>query len=219
MSEQTELQGYRYRFVPANRPGTGLPVLLLLHDTGGDENDLLPLGDALLPGAALLSPRGTVSEQGAPRFFRRLAPGVFDIDDLIQRTHDLAGFVQAAAERHDLVGHPIVAVGYSNGANIAASLLLLHPGVLAGAVLFRAMVPLEPETLPDLEGTPVWLGAARFDQLIPNDDVERLEALLRTSGANVTLRWRDAGHALTPHDVQEAAEWIQDLWSDEESER
>lgn len=220
MQESAELLGHRYRFAPAPRAGretARCPVLLLLHGTGGDEADLLPLGELLLPGAPLLIPRGTVSEQGAARFFRRLAPGVFDVDDLIQRTHALADFVQAAVERHGVAGRPVVAVGYSNGANIAASLLLLRPGLLAGAVLWRAMVPLEPEPLPDLTGTPVLLGAARFDPMIPNDNVEWLAALLRESGASVTLRWQDTGHGLTQADVREAAAWLATLWTDEES--
>ena len=222
MQDSSELLGHRYRFVPATGAGQSAasrPALLLLHGTGGDEADLLPLGELLLPGPPLLSPRGTVSEHGAPRFFRRLAPGVFDVEDLVQRTHALADFVQAAVERHGVADRPVVAVGYSNGANIAASLLLLRPGLLAGAVLWRAMVPLEPEPLPDLTGTPVLLGAARFDPLIPNDDVERLAALLRESGASVALRWHDTGHGLTQDDVREAAAWLATRWTEEESTR
>ena len=131
-------------------PGSSNRTLLLLHGTGGNEHDLIPLGRELDPNAALLSPRGKVLENGMPRFFRRLAEGVFDLEDLQKRTHELADFVAAAADRYDIGNKNIVAVGYSNGANIAASTLLLRPEILAGAILFRAMIPLEPEERPDL---------------------------------------------------------------------
>src|SRR5919106_2243449 len=144
--------GFVHRFLPG---APSLPVLLLLHGTGGDESDLLPLGEALLPGAARLSPRGKVLENGMPRFFRRLAEGVFDLDDLRRRTQELADFVEAAAAAYGLGERRPVAVGFSNGANIAAAMLLLRPGVLSGALLIRPMVPLVPDTLPDLGGMPV----------------------------------------------------------------
>lgn len=197
--------GFVHRYVPAR--AEGLPSLLLLHGTGGDENDLLPLGEAMLPGAALLSPRGTVLEQGMSRFFRRLAPGVFDVDDLKARTHELAAFVEAAARTYGLAA-PIVAVGYSNGANIAASLLLLHPGLLAGAVLLRPMLPFAPERPVDLGGTSVYVASARDDPLVPAASAEELIALLRDSRASVTVAWRDGGHGLQRRDVTEAAAWL-----------
>src|SRR5438093_4095070 len=127
-------------------PGNSKRTLLLLHGTGGNERDLIPLGHDLDPNASLLSPRGKVLENGMPRFFRRLAEGVFDLEDLQKRTHELADFVVSAAEHYKIDIKHIVAVGYSNGANIAASILLLRPEVLSAAVLFRAMVPLVPET-------------------------------------------------------------------------
>jgi phospholipase/carboxylesterase len=142
-------------FVHVFTPGTTSTTLLLLHGTGGDERDLLPLGEMLLPGAAILSPRGQVLEHGMPRFFRRLAEGVFDEVDLRQRAGDLARFVASTAERHHFDARKVIAVGFSNGANIASALLLLHPGVLAGAILFRAMVPLVPDSPPSLESTRV----------------------------------------------------------------
>ena len=148
-----------HRFLPAG-PGGGT-TLLLLHGTGGDEGDLLPLGRALLPGAALLSPRGRVLERGMPRFFRRLAEGVFDQEDLARRTDELAAFLEGAATRYGFDPGRVVAVGFSNGANIAASLLLRHPGRLRGAVLLSPMVPFEPEPAPDLGGTPVFIGAGK----------------------------------------------------------
>jgi predicted esterase len=186
-------------------PGTS-PALLLLHGTGGDENDLIPLGQRILPGAAKLSPRGEVNENGQIRFFRRLAPGVFDEDDLVRRTHELADFVEDQCERHRV--QKIVAVGYSNGANIAASMLLLRPGVLSGAVLLRAMVPLELLHPPDLNGLPVLILAARHDEMMSADQPQRLTALLLGAGADVTLDWQDAGHGLGAMDVKKAKEWM-----------
>jgi predicted esterase len=165
-------------------------------------------GRTLYPQAALLSPRGQVLENGMPRFFRRLAEGVFDLDDLRQRTHDLAAFVAAASEAYNFDPRQVIAVGYSNGANIAASLLLLHPDVLAGAVLFHAMVPIVPEELPDLRGAPVFLGAGQFDPLIPPPQTERLALLLQQAGADVTLHWEPASHALIRAEVQAATAWL-----------
>lgn len=186
-------------------PGTS-PALLLLHGTGGDENDLIPLGRLLRPGAALLSPRGQVLENGQPRFFRRLAPGVFDEDDLIRRTHELADFVEDQNARRHL--GQVIAVGYSNGANIAASMLLLRPGVLAGAVLFRAMVPLEPPHPPQLDHAPVLLLAGRHDSMIPPDSAARLAVLLEQAGADLTLEWRDTGHGLEQPEFALARDWL-----------
>ena len=196
-----------HRFVPAPA-GIEADTLLLLHGTGGDENDLLALGRLLAPNANLLSPRGKISENGMPRFFRRLAEGVFDVPDLIARTHELAEFVQSASDAYGFDGGRVVAAGFSNGANIAAALLLLRPGVLHSAVLFHAMVPLVPEILPDLAGTRVFLGAGRQDPLATPDETERLAALLRAAGANVTLYWQPGGHGLTREEAQAAAECV-----------
>jgi predicted esterase len=198
--------GFEHQFVSAS--GGDATTLLLLHGTGGDEYDLLDLGRMLEPGAALLSPRGQVLENGMPRFFRRLAEGVFDLDDLRRRTDDLAAFVAGAAEAYHFDPRRVVAVGYSNGANIAASLLLLRPGVLAGAVLFHAMVPLVPDTLPDLQGVPVFIGAGRFDPMIPPPQTERLAQLLRQAGADVDLHWEPGSHALNRAEVQAAITWL-----------
>jgi phospholipase/carboxylesterase len=196
--------GFVHRFFPGGSGAT----LLLLHGTGGDENDLVPLGRELAPGAAILSPRGKVSEYGAARFFRRLAEGVFDHEDLVFRTHELAGFVETAAEEYAFDPSRLVAVGYSNGANIAASLMLLHPGLLRAAVLFRAMVPFEPEVTPDLSGMPVLLAAGRMDRMISPENTERLAEILREARADLDLRWRNTGHALTHEEVAEAKEWL-----------
>ena len=201
-----ELLGFEHRFVPAE--GEDPNTLLLLHGTGGDENALLPLGRMLDERAAFLSPRGRVLENGAPRFFRRHAEGVFDHEDLVNRTHELAEFVEAATADYGLDPARIFAVGFSNGANIAASLLLLHPGLLAGAVLLRAMVPFEPETPPDLSETPVYLAAGRSDQLVPPENTERLAELLREAGAEVTLEWQSGGHNIGRAEVEAAHDWL-----------
>jgi predicted esterase len=189
-------------------PGSSARTLLLLHGTGGNERDLIPLGRELDPNASLLSPRGKVLENGTPRFFRRLAEGVFDLEDLKKRTHELADFVVAAADRYKIDIHHIVAVGYSNGANIAASMLLLRPEILSAAVLFRALVPLVPETLPSLEWVRVWIGAGDSDPIIPPSETKQLAELLRSAKADVTIRFFQSGHELTSDDVDLAREWL-----------
>jgi phospholipase/carboxylesterase len=196
--------GFIHNYVPAT--DRTRPPLLLLHGTGGDENDLLPFGERLAPGAALLSPRGKVSEQGAARFFRRLAEGVFDQEDLAFRTQELAEFIERARKTYGLA-KPI-AFGFSNGANIAASLLLKRPEVLAGAVLLRAMTPFEPETLPDLTGIPVLMLSGAADPLVKAEDRDRLAKLLGAAGAEVTHELVPAGHNLAPRDIAAAEQWF-----------
>jgi len=197
--------GFVHRFLPG---GPNLPVLLLLHGTGGDESDLLPLGEALLPGAARLSPRGKVLENGMPRFFRRLAEGVFDLDDLRKRTHELADFVEAADRAYDLGGRRPFAVGFSNGANIAAALLLLRPETLGGALLIRPMVPLVPESLPDLSGVSVQINVGQADPIVPPLQSEALAKLLTDAGASVKVHWTAGGHGLTREDLEAGREWF-----------
>jgi len=189
-------------------PGTSNRTVLLLHGTGGNERDLIPLGRELDPTAALLSPRGKVLENGMPRFFRRLAEGIFDLDDLKKRTNELADFVAAAAQHYGFAPEKVVAVGYSNGANIAASLLLLRSEILSAAILFRAMVPLVPDKQPNLSSMRVWIGAGTNDQIIPTSETKRLAELLRKAGADVTIRHFPAGHELTPADVEAARDWL-----------
>jgi phospholipase/carboxylesterase len=200
---------FTHRFVPAPaiRPAR---VLLLLHGTGGDENDMLPLGRELDPEAALLSPRGKVLENGMPRFFRRLAEAVFDEADVVRRANELADFVGAAAARYEFDLRRVIAVGYSNGANIAAAVLLLRPEVLASAILLRTMVPLVPPQPPDLAHARVLISSGARDPIVPVENAKRLAAMLREAGANVTLHFEAAGHALAPGDLAAAKEWLRD---------
>lgn len=196
-----------HQFVPATQPGSGI-TLLLLHGTGGNEQDLLPLGRKLLPGAALLSPRGRVLENGMPRFFRRFGEGVFDIDDLKFQTHDLNDFIRAASQQYGVAKNKVVAVGYSNGANIAASLLLLHPHALTGAILFRPMVPFTPDFAPDLGHTSVLLTGGMRDPIVPRDNTERLSAILTSFGAETEVYWHRGGHELGQDDLTAAEQWL-----------
>ncbi len=190
-------------FIHKHVPGSGSPLtLLLLHGTGGDENDLIPIGRAVAPGAAMISPRGKVSENGAARFFRRLAPGIFDEDDIRARATELAEFARGYQAAN------LFALGYSNGANIAAALMLLHPDVLDGAVLLRPMIPLIPDPLPDLTGKPVLILAGEEDSMTTPQNTKNLASLLSRAGAKVEVRWMNAGHDLGPGDFQAAKEFF-----------
>jgi phospholipase/carboxylesterase len=187
-------------------PGASALTLLLLHGTGGDEHQLVDLGRRLAPDATLLSPRGKELEGGAPRFFRRFRLGEFDIPNLLARTDELAGFVAAAREAYRL--GDVVALGYSNGANIAASVLFRRPEVLAGAALLRATLPYEPETTPAVEGKRVLLATGTWDPYVPEDLSDRLAALLREGGADVTYLKADRGHELVPDDLAAVGDWL-----------
>jgi predicted esterase len=200
--------GFPHVFKPAQTPGA--PTLLVLHGTGGDEHDMLPLG-GLAPGAALLSPRGKVLEHGMPRFFRRLAEGVFDLEDLKFRANELADFIGAAAARYGFDPAGVIALGYSNGANIASAIMLLRPGVLRRGALLRAMVPLEPEPLPSIDGTRVLISNGRMDPIVSPDETERLAKLLQRAGADVEVHWQPAGHQLMPGDFAVAKTWLQSI--------
>ena len=206
MSPSIEPQ-FVHQFVPATLPDLAI-TFLMLHGTGGNENDLLPLVRELLPGAALLSPRGRVLENGMPRFFRRFAEGVFDVDDLKFQTHELNDFIKAAAQQYGVAKNKVVAVGYSNGANIAASLLLLHPHALAGAILFRAMVPFTPEFAPHLGYTSVFLSGGIQDPIIPRENTEELAAMLMGFGAETKVYWHRGGHELGQDDLSAAEQWL-----------
>lgn len=184
------------------------PVLLLLHGTGGTERDLLPLAALISPGSSVLSVRGNVLENGMPRFFRRLAEGVFDIPDLIFRTRELHEFLDHAAAEYGFNRGNVVAVGYSNGANIAGSLLFHYSDVLKGAILHHPMVPIRDVALPDLGGLPVFIGAGENDPICPPGETRELEALLEGAGASVQLHWERFGHQLTGTEAEVAKEWF-----------
>jgi phospholipase/carboxylesterase len=198
---------FTHKFIPAQDNQSGR-VLLLLHGTGGNENDMVPLGRDLDPTAALLSLRGNVLENGMPRFFRRLAEGVFDEEDVIRRANELADFLRKAAAEYKFDLKRLTAVGYSNGANIAAAVLLLRPGAITSAVLLRAMVPLTPPNVPDLSGTRVLIGSGKRDPIIPTENAERLAAMLRRAGSDVTHRFADTGHQLVFDELVAAKKWL-----------
>lgn len=195
-------------FVHVWRPGPGPRTLVLLHGTGGDEHDLLPLATMLDPNASVLSPRGQVLEGGAPRFFRRLAPGVLDIEDLHARTLELAAWLreQAREKRFDI--KKTTAVGFSNGANIAAAMLFETPDALGDAILVRAMLPYEPKAPPRVAGKRVLILAGERDPYSRREVTEALARILRQGGADVAVHYAPAGHELTPLDVEVAKEWL-----------
>ncbi|WP_017568855.1 alpha/beta hydrolase [Nocardiopsis halotolerans] len=205
----TTTDDFVHVFVPATDPGA--PTLLLLHGTGADERDLLPLGRALAPGAALLSPRGKVDENGMNRWFRRVREGVFDVDDLVRRTGELAAFVTAAVRTYGLDPERIVVSGFSNGANTGAALVLLHPHLVRGAVLFAAGAPLqgrEPD-LVDLSGTEVFLGSGEVDPITTVDQARLLASQLRERGARVRSCEHPGGHQVDPGVVEQARSWLE----------
>lgn len=198
---------YHHVFEPGTDPAA--PPLLLLHGTGGNENDLLRLGRAISPGSALLSPRGDVSEGGALRFFARLAEGVFDPKEITRRTHALGDFILAAAAHYKFDATKLIAVGFSNGANIAGTLLLLRPETLGGGALLRPMVVLEQSAVAgSLTGKRVLLCHGSTDPLVPPDDPPRLAAFLRAGGADVKVQSIPASHALTSQDLAATKEWL-----------
>jgi phospholipase/carboxylesterase len=196
-----------HKFIQSSSKGRSL-TLLTLHGTGGDENDILPIAHQIDPNASVLSPRGKVLENGMPRFFRRFAEGVFDVDDLKRRTGELADFVLAAQREYRFDARRVVALGYSNGANIAASLLLLRPEVIAGAILFRATLPLTPQSKTDLSSKHVLISAGKYDQVIPRIGTEKLTNELKGSGANVEIRWQESDHGLVQDDINDAKSWL-----------
>jgi phospholipase/carboxylesterase len=201
--------GFEHVYEPAAHPDA--PTLLLLHGTGGDEHDLLPLVPLLLPNAGVLSPRGPVSEHGMPRFFRRLALGLFDQEDLARRTEELRRFADTAATTYRFDRANVIAVGLSNGANIAANLILSHGKVLRGAVLFRAMPTREDPPSADATGVQVYMNSGQRDGLITPAQTGALAEQLRVAGASVTLAWDDAGHELTREALAAAAEWLKTM--------
>ena len=201
----TDDLGFIHRFIPGEDSSE---TLLVLHGTGGNENDLVGIGQAIAPGAAILSPRGNVLENGAPRFFRRIAEGVFDPKEVRSRAEELARFIRAAVITYRLDPSRVFALGYSNGANIASTVMLIDPGTIQGSILLRPMVVYEPPAKNDLSGSSVFISAGRMDQIVPTASVEQLAELFRSANADVTVKWQLTGHNLVPSEIREAAEWF-----------
>jgi len=199
--------GFIHKYVPASDSESG-EAIFIFHGTGGDEESLLPVAGIIMPGAAVVSPRGKVLENGMPRFFRRFAEGVFDLEDLRYRTEEMAKFIEKAKKAYGLDHKTIAAAGYSNGANIAASILLAYPGIFSKAALFHPMVPFVPETLPDLSGTDVLITAGTNDPIVDPEGTRELARLLRESGAHVELFWHDRGHSLTREELSAARTFL-----------
>lgn len=197
----------KHIFEKGSNPGA--PLLLLLHGTGGTETDLLPLVEMVSPGSSVLSVRGNVLENGMPRFFRRLAEGIFDEEDLIFRTKELNDFLDIAAEKYDFDRENVVALGYSNGANIAASLMFHFEGALKGAILHHPMVPRRGMTLPSLSDVPIFIAAGKNDPICPAQETGELLQLLQQAGATVDIHWENHGHQLTRSEVEAASSWFQ----------
>lgn len=198
--------GFVHRF-RSGAPGSP-DTLVVLHGTGGNENDLLGLAQTVAPGAAVISPRGKVLEAGAPRFFRRLAEGVFDPAEVRASGEELAEFIRAAVTRYELDPNRVFALGYSNGANIASTVMLIEPVLIRAAVLIRPMLVFEPEEKADLTGKAALISAGRVDPIVPTVNVEKLVRLLEERGAEVTLKWQLGGHNLVPSEIKEAADWL-----------
>ena len=212
MDKKPHQLGFIHRFIPSNRKEakakTPLATLLLLHGTGGNEEDLIPLGHEIAPEAAILSPRGKVLEAGMPRFFRRLAEGVFDIEDLKFRTNELADFIENASKLYSFDLEYMIAVGYSNGANIASSILLLRPEILSTAILFRPMVPFIPDTLPNLISKNILICAGEWDPIVPRQNTEKLLDIFKKAHTNVSIYWQKSGHELGQEEILTAKEWL-----------
>ena len=230
MDKKKTKLGFIHRFVPPKNEeseertrqlateGKAFTTFLLLHGTGGNEQDLIPLAHELDKKAAILSPRGKVLENGiTPRFFRRLAEGVFDLEDLKFRTNELADFVTYASKTYDFDLQHVIAVGYSNGANIAASMLLLRPEILSSAILFRAMVPLVPQTFPDLSNKRIFMSSGLYDPIVSRQEAEKLFGLFKNARAKVSLSWQESGHELAMEEIRKAKEWLLSIHSSHSS--
>jgi phospholipase/carboxylesterase len=207
--KKTELE-FIHQFIPPNNRKEKSSTIILLHGTGGNEYDLIPLAKMLSSpaNASILSPRGKVLENGMPRFFRRLAEGVFDIKDLKFRTHELADFIENASRLYSFDLDHIIAIGYSNGANIASSLLLLRPEILSAAILFRPMVPFIPDTPPNLISKNIFICAGELDPIVPRQNTEKLFDIFKKAHARVSIYWQKSGHELGQEEIQASKEWL-----------
>ena len=183
-------------------------TLVLLHGTGGNEEDLILLGKKIEPNASILSPRGKILENGMPRFFRRLSEGVFDLKDLRIRSHELADFIQKCSVHYKFDLERTIAIGFSNGANIAVSIFFLRPELFQGAILFRAMVPFIPNSLPNLLNKRILISAGLKDPIVSKTETENLYRLFQKTNANTTLKWQPSGHNLIQEDILVAKQWM-----------
>jgi predicted esterase/catechol 2,3-dioxygenase-like lactoylglutathione lyase family enzyme len=197
--------GFIHRWIPGNGASR---TLLLLHGTGGDENAMIPLGQALDPTASILSPRGQVSENGMTRYFRRFAPGVLDEEDLKNRAAQLADFLQKASQEYSFQLDSVIIVGYSNGANFAAGLLFLYPDLIKTAVLLRPMIPFEPERIPNLSGAKILISAGKDDPAVPREQPELLLQIFSKAGAAVEIHWTETGHEITEAELAFITTWL-----------
>lgn len=197
---------FSHRFDPAT--SEEVRTALVLHGTGGDENSLVPFAQSLLPGAAILSPRGRILEHGVARYFRRFAEGVFDFDSIRHEADALAEFLAEAAKEYKFDASKVTAIGYSNGANIGWSMLLRHPDSLAELVLFRPMVTLTDEQ-PDLRKANIFVSSGRQDAMVGEDGAKSLVAQMRDLGANVEHNWHEGGHELASSELKIAQEWLE----------
>ncbi|GGA46483.1 alpha/beta hydrolase [Paenibacillus physcomitrellae] len=195
----------KHVFVKGSNPAA--PAFVMFHGTGGNEHDLLPIAEMISPGSSVLGLRGNVLENGMPRFFRRLAEGVFDEQDLIARTDEVMAYLDEAAKEYEFDRSNLVAVGYSNGANIIASLLFQYASAVKGAILFHPMVPRRGIELPASPGLPVFIGAGTNDPLVRTAETEELTGLLEGTGADVTVHWGNQGHQLSRAEVEAAQAW------------
>jgi phospholipase/carboxylesterase len=205
---QGDVENFEKADGPKDRNQSCTLTLLLLHGTGGNEDDLIQVGQMISPSASFLSPRWKVLENGMPRFFKRLAEGIFDLEDLKYRTRELADFVKEASLVYSFDLNKTIAVGFSNGANIAASLLLSYPDTLMGAILFRAMVPFMPDHPINLSDKKVILCAGTIDPIVSKSQTQSLFDILERNKADVTLKWQQSGHNLTESDILDVKEWL-----------
>lgn len=198
-------------FVHIFKKGNGKTTFCLLHGTGGDENDLVPIARSIDPHAGVIGIRGNVSENGMNRFFRRHAEGVFDQEDIILQSGNMMAFLQKAAAHYEFTLQHTTFLGYSNGANIATSVLFLHPQIVQSAILLRPMLTLVPDIAPDLSGHKIFIAAGLHDGLVPVEHTNKLADLYRTYGAVVELAWLNAAHGLTREDIEKAKIWYKKI--------
>jgi len=204
MSEQLN---FKHKYIPSSNPNNRNTVLLL-HGTGGNEESLVPIVDMILTEAAILSPRGQILENGMPRFFRRIAEGVFDLKDLELRTRELATFIEESSRNYGLESNKIIAVGYSNGANIASSVMLTYPGLISKAALFHPMIPFVPKNSPDLSNTGILITAGTNDPIVSREETLELNKMFQDYGADVEIFWHDSGHNLVREELDKTKNFL-----------